>query len=59
MAKRVYRNYIVDVLASAFALCSVVSCEREQMQRTACTVWSSRHARPPPQHLGEDVAGTM
>ena len=59
MAKRVYRNGIVGVLASAVALCSVALYEREQIRRSALSVWSSRHTRPPPQHLGVDAPGTM
>lgn len=59
MAKLVYRYDIVGVVASVVAPFSIVSYKREKMRRTAREVWSSRHARPPPQHLGEDVAGTM
>ena len=59
MAKHVYINDIVGVLVSAVALCSVVASDREQMRHAAIVVWDSRHARPPPQHFGEDVSKTM
>jgi hypothetical protein len=59
MAKCVYINNILDLLASAVVLCSVVLFEEGQMRRSDHSMASSRHARPPPQQLGEDIARTM
>lgn len=55
MAESVYRNDIVGLLASAVALCSVVSWEREQMRCTQRVVWSLRPARPPPQQVSRTI----